>query len=228
MFFRRVIRFLYGFLKNTSAHSFPLKNVCPFPAGWARRVCPPPTGKPRAGPHTLRRGEKRASPSSLVGSTSIAHFPNLSPRAHVSTNSHGARHQNLLGRRCFLSGASSPSPRTTHTHRRSSPPRRVASSAAGRLTCPRPAPLHYLAISASRIPSAFPIQPSTEIAGTAGVIKKGKKQNNHRIAASPATTERGEGAKAAKGSIKRRGGDEACRPTPSNLSPSPPMPASRS
>lgn len=200
----------------------------PLAAWWPPHVCPMAS---LSGPHpTVPR--RRASPTRLVGSTSLAHFASSLRRARTYHRFSRLTALSISPPASRGSGASSPSllaHLTTHAaaHSVPSPPARQAG---------RPAlPLHFF-LFPRRAPSAFPIQPSTAIAGTAGAIKKVKLNNYHRIAASSASQPppsgggAKEGRQAAKGSIKRRGGDEACRPTPSNVlqPPSPPMPASRS
>ncbi|CAN6168604.1 unnamed protein product, partial [Urochloa humidicola] len=115
-------------------------------------------------------------------------------------------------------------------------------------------PLHYLCISASPT-LRFPNPAEHRNRRAPGAIKKGrplpakvkfcqqttttasfqKKNNHHRIAAGKASLashhraerEGGNARGEAKASIKRRGGDEACRPNPSNFPPPPSLPHAR-
>lgn len=144
----------------------------------------------------------------------------------------------------FHLASSSPSPRRApHTQAGQGSRSRIASPPARQADLP----LHYLCISASPT-FRFPNPAEHRNRRAPGAIKKGrpppakvKTNNHHRIAAgkaSLASHHRAEGGERqgrgeAKASIKRRGGDEACRPNPSNFPPppplpSPPMPASRS
>lgn len=204
-------------------------------AGWAPHACcTSSAARGLDGPHA--RAPQRAAATREPNPSPPASVACLPRRLHLLTHSllsppfrpclpFRARTRARSSHSPAAPLASSPSPRTTHTRSRWQPISSITSRWR-RLQRGADLPLHYYLYISASLTLRFPNPAEHRNRRAPGAIKKGillsrkgknKQPPPHRgrqgIARQPPS---GGGSKS---SIKRRGGDEACRPNPSNFLP---------